>query len=192
MSETVSDLLEAAAAGDPSAVDRLYPLVYEDLRRRASRQRQRHIAGATLNTTALVHESYLKLAKSPPRAKDRAHFLAIAARAMRQVLVTYAERQTAQKRGGGTPDARLDDVPPLAALSDGQAEDLVALHDALDRLEAAVGERPARVVECRFFAGLSIEETADALGVSEPTVKRDWRAARAWLFARLGTDVLSS
>ena len=190
MSETVPDLLAAAANGDATAVDRLYPVVYEDLRRRASRQRQALLGGATLNTTALVHESYLKLVASPPEARDRAHFLSIAARAMRQVLVTYAERQTAQKRGGDAVDVRLDDGPPLAALSDGRAEDLLSLHDALDRLERAVGARPARVVECRFFAGLSVEETADALGVSAPTVKRDWRAARAWLYDRLGDDVL--
>ena len=190
MSETVPDLLAAAADGDATAVDRLYPVVYEDLRRRASRQRQALLGGATLNTTALVHESYLKLVASPPEARDRAHFLSIAARAMRQVLVTYAERQTAQKRGGDAVDVRLDDGPPLAALSDGRAEDLLSLHDALDRLERAVGARPARVVECRFFAGLSVEETADALGVSAPTVKRDWRAARAWLYDRLGDDVL--
>lgn len=188
--ETVPDLLAAAASGDADAVDRLYPLVYEDLRRRASRQRQRHLGSATLNTTALVHESYLKLAASPPDARDRSHFLAIAARAMRQVLVTYAERQTAQKRGGTRPDARLDDTPGLASITDGQAEDLLSLHGALGQLEAAVGARPARVVECRFFAGLSVEETAEALGVSAPTVKRDWRAARAWLFTRLGDDVL--
>lgn len=190
MSETVPELLAAAADGDAEAVDRLYPIVYEDLRRRASRQRRALLGGATINTTALVHESYLKLVSSPPDACDRSHFLAIAARAMRQVLITYAERQMAQKRGGAQSDLSLDDAPGVASLSDRQAEDLITLHDALDQLEAAVGERPARIVECRFFAGLSVEETALALGISEATVKRGWRAARAWLYARLDGDVL--
>ena len=192
MSESVSDLLAAAAVGDDAAIDRLYPLVYDDLRRRASRQRAALLGPATLNTTALVHESYLKLAASPPEANDRGHFLAIAARAMRQAIITYAERRSAQKRGGGLPDVPLDDAPQLADLSATQADDLLALHNALDELEQAVGERPARVVECRFFAGLSVEETADALGISAPTVKRDWRAARAWLYARLGADALAA
>ncbi|MGB3543028.1 ECF-type sigma factor [Rubrivirga sp.] len=190
VSESIPDLLAAAATGDADAVSQLYPIVYEDLRRRASRQRQALLGRATLNTTALVHESYLKLVAAPPDAVDQSHFLAIAARAMRQVLVTYAERQTAQKRGGAHADVALEDAPPVAVLEGRSAEDLLSLHGALDRLEASVGERPARVVECRFFAGLSVEETAAALDVSQPTVKRDWAAARAWLVAHLDGDVL--
>ncbi|MEM6784523.1 MAG: ECF-type sigma factor [Bacteroidota bacterium] len=190
---SIPDLLAAAAEGDAQAVERLFPLVYEDLRRRAARQRRALLGGATLNTTALVHESYLKLVASPPRANDHAHFLAIAARAMRQVLVSYAEQQRAQKRGGDARAVGLDEAPTLVGnASEDRSDDLLALHAALDRLEEAVGERPARIVECRFFAGLSVEETAMALGVSAPTVKRGWRAARAWLYTRLESDILGS
>lgn len=188
---SIPGLLAAAANGDAQAVEQLYPLVYDDLRRRAARQRRALLGGATLNTTAIVHESYLKLVASPPQANDRAHFLAIAARAMRQVLVSYAEQQRAQKRGGDAAPVGLDDAPTVAnGQAEGRADDLLALHAALDRLEVAVGERPARIVECRFFAGLSVDETAAALGVSAPTVKRGWRAARAWLYTQLETDIL--
>ena len=140
-----------------------------------------------MNTTALVHEAYEKLLGKDD-FESRAHLLATASRAMRQVLVTYAERRGAKKRGGATPDLSLDDVQ-VAFLTDAQADDVLALDQALDRL-ARIDARDAQVVECRFFGGLSAEETAAALDVSESTVTRSWRAARAWLRSELADDMV--
>jgi RNA polymerase sigma factor (TIGR02999 family) len=159
-------------------LDALYGAAYEELRRLASAVR-RSDPGTTLSPTTLVNEAWLKLAASPPRAPaSRLHFKRIAARAMRQVLVEAARRRSAEKRGGGkvalvTFDEGLD-------AADVQADDVIALHDALDAL-AVQEPRLAGMVECRFFGGLSAAETAEAIGVSEATVLRDWRAARAWL-----------
>src|SRR5690606_16367285 len=152
----------------------------------ARHHRARWHGNDTLNTTALVHEAYLKLVGGEDGYAGRAHFLAVASKAMRHVLYTYAERQAAQKRGGGAADLPLDEaalVPPH------RAEAVVALEEALARLEV-VDERAARVVECRFFGGLEVEETAEALGVSARTVTRDWAAARAWLYGELKRDLL--
>jgi RNA polymerase sigma factor (TIGR02999 family) len=155
----------------------LLPETYEDLRRMAHRQIRRFGGTPTLSTTALVHEAYLKLAPSAGIFKDRGHFLALAARAMRQVIVDYARERQAQKRGGGQAAVPLD---PEHEAADMQAERILVLSDALGRL-GAVDERAARVVECRFFAGYSEEETAEALSVSARTVERDWVKAREWL-----------
>jgi RNA polymerase sigma factor (TIGR02999 family) len=184
----IAVLLQAASEGDSRALDELFDALYEELRRLAHAQRARWQGDTTLNTTALVHEAYLKLSRARRMTVvDRGHFFALASRAMRQVLVTYAERRRAQKRGGDAAVIPLDEANPV---SSEQAGEILAIHRALDRL-ANVSERPVRVVECRFFAGLSVPETAEALGVSAATVKRDWTMASAWLraeLAELGVD----
>ncbi|HET8762903.1 MAG TPA: ECF-type sigma factor [Gemmatimonadales bacterium] len=159
-------------------LDALYADAYEELRRLASAVRRSDPA-ATLSPTTLVNEAWLKLAAAPPAAPaSRLHFKRIAARAMRQVLVEAARRRTAGKRGGGAAAMVTFDEGLDAAGA--QADDVIALHDALDAL-AVEQPRLAQMVECRFFGGLSAAETAEALGISEATVQRDWRAARAWL-----------
>jgi RNA polymerase sigma factor (TIGR02999 family) len=171
------ELLRAAARGEAGAVDRLFTQAYDELRGVAGRLRRRNPHG-TLDTTALLHEGWLKLSGGQSvSATDRAHFIAIVARAMRQVLVDAARRRLAGKRGGGAPLVTFDDSGAEAAF---EPEQYLALEQALTELEAAEPRR-ARVVECRFIGGLSVEETATVLGVSTPTVKRDWRVARAWL-----------
>jgi RNA polymerase sigma-70 factor (ECF subfamily) len=174
----LTELLRAYAAGDAAAFDRLVPLVYDDLRRVARRQLRRGSRGAVLDTTALVHEVWFKLSDGGTVAwQDRGHFLAVSARAMRQVIVDEARRRNAGKRGGGRVDAVLDEARVASA---GDALQVLAIDQALDRL-AARSPRLAQVVECRFFAGLGEEETAEALGVSLRTVQREWTRARAWL-----------
>jgi RNA polymerase sigma factor (TIGR02999 family) len=159
--------------------------VYHELRRLAHRELRRERGDQTLGSSALVHEAYLKLVHVDRVAwQSRAHFYATAAQAMRRVLINYAAGKWTQKRGGGAPHVALDDasdeVGEAVAMADERAAELVALDEALGRLEV-LDPRLARVVECRFFGGLSVEETADALHVSPATVKRDWVAARAWL-----------
>ena len=175
----VTRLLEAARHGEGGALDRVVPLVYDELRQMAARQLRRERAGHTLHATALVHEAYLKLAGGcTVEAVDRGHFMAIAARAMRQVLVDHARRRNAEKRGGDWEQTTLSDgVRPLEF----QPDELLALDRALDELD----ERQRQVVECRFFAGMEEEEIAVALGVSARTVRRDWVKARAWLYRSL-------
>ncbi|MGD8698783.1 MAG: sigma-70 family RNA polymerase sigma factor [Gemmatimonadales bacterium] len=175
----VTRLLEAARHGEDGALNRIVPLVYDELRRMAARQLRRERVGHTLHATALVHEAYVKLAGSGAvEASDRGHFLAIAARAMRQVLVDHARRRNAEKRGGGWEQTTLSDGDrPL----DFQPDELLALDQALDELD----ERQRQVVECRFFAGMEEDEIAAALGVSARTVRRDWVKARAWLYRSL-------
>lgn len=180
----ITELLKAIAAGEEAAMDELFEAVYGELRRLAHGQRARWRGEETLNTTALIHEAYLKLSSArEPRWEDRGHFFAVASKAMRQILIDRARRSQAEKRGGerrrkSLSSAELPAVPPQA-----RAE-LLSLHEALTRLEE-FDERQARVVECRFFGGLGVEETAEAVGVSTATVKRDWRAARAWLYNQL-------
>jgi len=174
----VTELLVAVNAGSPAALDEVFTRVYDELHRLAHHVR-RDRAGATLDTTALVHEAYLKLATAMPAMNDRRHFLAVAARAMRQVLVNAARDANAQKRGGDVELVTLSDADAAFARTV-RPEELLALDDALERL-AKLDARQAAIVECRFFAGLDVEETAEILGISAPTVGRDWRAARAWL-----------
>lgn len=179
----VTQLLIAFRGGDREAFDRLVPLVYEDLRRIARRHLRRGRPGATLDTTGLVHEAYLKLVDQTRATwQDRGHFLAVSARAMRQVVIDHARRHAAEKRGGGERPVTYDDARVGV---DEEAERLLAVDRALDRL-GEKNERLARVVECRFFAGLSEEETSAALGTSLRTVQRDWMRARAWLREELG------
>jgi RNA polymerase sigma factor (TIGR02999 family) len=178
----VTRLLAAVRAGEPAAMDQVFGLVYGQLRALARRQRRRGPHGATLGTTALVHEAYLKLAHREGLAlQDRAHFFALAARAMRQILVDYARERQTLKRGGGVPALPFDDERPAAG---GEALDVLSLDDALSKL-GRLDDRLVRLVELRFFAGLSIEETAELLGVSERTAKRDWQRARAFLHHEL-------
>jgi RNA polymerase sigma factor (TIGR02999 family) len=174
----VTRALVALSAGDSAAMDRLLPLVYDHLRRVAERELRRERAGHTLSPTALVHEAYLKLVQLDRITwEGRAHFFGAAASAMRRILISYARMHKAEKRGSGAERVPIEDV--VLAARDRPA-DLLALDEALTRL-AAAHPRQAQVVELRFFAGMEIEAVADALGVSAPTIKRDWTAARAWL-----------
>ena len=177
----VTQLLEAVRAGDSRAMDRLVPLVYEELRALAKRELYREQPGHTLHATALVHEAYLKLAGSGMPASDRAHFLAIAARAMRQVLVDHARRRKALKRGG---DAVCTTLTDGGAPVDFRPDELIALDEALDKLEP----RQRQVVEFRFFAGMEEKEIAEVLGISDRTVRREWVKARAWLYRSMYPD----
>jgi RNA polymerase sigma factor (TIGR02999 family) len=175
-------LLLHASRGKRDAVDALFPLVYEELRRRAHAYLRDERTEHTLSTTALVHEVYLQLiAVERVEWRDRVHFLAMAARAMRRILVDSARRHRAAKRGGGAGHLSLDEAP---ALSIQTPEEMLALDDALERL-AAQTERLARTVELRFFGGLTIEETAGALGIAPSTVELDWQKAKAWLYREL-------
>jgi len=180
-STTLSDvtrLLEAMNDGDPEAGDRLIPIVYDELRRLATAYMRRERGGHTLQPTTLVHEAYLKLVDQRSVLwQGRSHFFGIAAQAMRRILVDHARRRTASRRGGGRRDTLLDDYPA----PEENPLDLISLDVALEQL-MRVDARQARTVELRFFGGLSVEETARVLGVSQVTVKRDWRHAKAWLY----------
>lgn len=185
----ITEALVALREGTPGAMERLMPLVYDQLRRMAHRQLGMEPTGHTLTTTALVHEAYLKLVdQTRAQWQDRAQFFAIAARAMRRILIDYARRYRAERRGGGPdgPASRLslDDVDiPVAE----RAATLLALDDALERLGRT--DAPlAQVVECRFFGGLTEDETAEALGVSRRTVARDWALAKGWLYQELSGE----
>ncbi len=184
MQTTVTRILEAARAGDAPAMEKLFPLVYEELHQRAHWQRQKWHGDLTLNTTALVHEAYLKLVdQSKAEWRDRAHFLSVAAKAIRHILIDYARQRRAEKRGGDTPKYSLEELQLAGmeiAMTDEKADTLVALEEALKLLEEE-NEREAKVVECRIFGGMTVEETAAAIGVSERTVKSDWSMAKAWL-----------
>ena len=183
----IDRLLGELRAGDPSAVERLFPLVYDELKRIARLQRRSWLDADTLNTTALVHEAYVKLARGRESDwRDRAHFLAVAATAMRSILVDHARRRTRAKRGHGRPTRDLTTVHELIAAPAalGDADLLLALDGALDRL-ATFSARQGRIVECRFYGGMSIEETAEALNISSASVKRGWAMARTWLFREL-------
>ena len=181
----ITRLLRRWGEGDPEAFDRLVPIVYDRLRQLA-RQRLRSDPGATLDTTGLVHEAYLKLADAP-RAdlRDRGHFLALASRVMRNLLADHARARRAAKRGGGS--APLSLVEEAAWMPDVDLDAVAALDAALVRLEA-LDARQSRIIEQRYFGGLSLEETAEALGLSLATVKRDLRSARAWLAAELADE----
>ena len=181
---TDSGLLEAVERGDAVALTALFSLVYRELRILAHQQRRRWHGHITLDTTALVHEVYLKMSgQERASSKSRAHFFAIAAKAMRHILCNYARDRSRKKRGGGVQHVRLEagwEVVGHLQLTDDQTERLTALDDAL-RAFSSIAERQAKVVECRFFGGMSIEDTATALGISTRTVQRDWIFARAWL-----------
>jgi len=177
-SSTVTHLLERLREEDRDALDALLPLVYDELHRLAHLELRGEGPDITLRTTALVHEAYSKLVDNHAvNWQGRSHFFGVAARAMRQVVINRARKRQAQKRGGNAPHLPLDEGRIAV---DQQADRLVALDEALDRL-AAIDDRQSRVVECRYFGGMTIEETATALDVSPSTVKRDWRTAKVWL-----------
>ena len=181
----VTQLLDAIERGDPDAAGRLWPLVYDELRRLAGAQMAREKAGHTLDATALVHEAYIRLAARPDQAyASRRHFYAAAAQAMRRVLVENARSKGRVKRGGG----RRREHPDLDAFqAGGPAEDLLTLHDALEQF-AAHDPLKARLVELRFFAGLTLEQAAGCLDISPSTADRAWRYARAWLLTAMSDD----
>ena len=180
----VTTLLEEARSGEP-VLDKILPLVYDELCSLAQSQRYHLGPPELLDSTALVHEAYLKLEGRDYTAwKDRRHFFRIAARVMRDIVVDHARRQRADKRGGSAPHVSLDDAPPLP---DVKVEDVLGVHDLIERLEA-IEPRQARVVELRYFVGFTINETAEVLDISPATVKRDWRSARAWLYSELRDD----
>lgn len=183
-SEAITELLLRSRDGERTVFDELFAQVYDELSKIAQRQLRRFRPGDTLNTSALVHDAYLRLVDQTVATwKDRGHIFATAARAMRFVVVDFARRQSAQKRGGAVSLLRLDDVDvPVEE----QAELLLALDDALSRL-ASADERLSRIVECRFFAGLTEIETAEALGLSDRTIRREWLKAKAWLHCELST-----
>ena len=178
----VTRLLVAYGDGDLDALDRLMPLVYDELRQLADQHLRGERAGHTLNTTALVHEAYLRLVDQTHASwANRAHFFSIASHMMRRILISYARKRKAEKRGAGAPHTLLDDKE--IAL-DERAHELLLLDDALTRL-SQLNERLVQVVEYRYFGGLTIAETADVLDVSTMTVKRDWGKAKAWLYREL-------
>lgn len=182
----VTELLRAWSAGDKAALDRLTPLVYSELRRMAHRYIVRENSGQILQTSALVNELYLRLVDVPSvEWQDRAHFFALCARMMRHILTDFARSRRYQKRGGGAVRISLDQAP---LVSRDLGASLVALDEALKGL-AEIDPRKSQVVEMRFFGGLSVEETAEALKVSPETVKRDWKAAKAWLSREMGKAV---
>jgi len=182
----ITQLLIEARGGNRVALDKLFPMVYDVLKRIARKQRRNERDDLTMRTTDLVHEAYMKLIDHREIDwKNRAHFFAISARAMRRILVDYARTKTRQKRGGDQVRVTLEEANMV--LSQESAVDLLALDEALTRLEK-VSERASKVVEARYFAGLNIDETAEALGVSEMTVKRDWTMAKGWLKMALEED----
>jgi len=182
----VTELLQRWGEGDRDALDQLVPRVYEHLRRVAHHRLRHEDTSPSLNTTALVHEAYFKLVDlRRARFRDRAHFLAMASRVMRRLLIDHARARRAARRGGGAGAVELTEA---LSVSDSQADALAELDDALNRLEQ-VDARQSAILEQRFFGGLSLEETAEAVGVSLATVKRDLRFARAWLAAELGAEI---
>jgi RNA polymerase sigma-70 factor (ECF subfamily) len=183
--EDLTGLLIEWREGDESALEKLTPLVYDELRRIAHRYMQRERNGHTLQTTALVNEAYLRLAgQQKIQWQSRAHFFAVSAQVMRHILIDHARRRHYAKRGGEASQVQLEDT---AAMSQQLAAELVALDEALDEL-AKLDPRKARVVELRYFGGLSLEETAEVLEISVMTVRRDWRAAKAWLFKAVNSE----
>jgi RNA polymerase sigma-70 factor (ECF subfamily) len=180
--QRVTELLAHWSHGDDAALAELTPLVYQELRRLAHHFMEGQRPDHTLQTTALVNEAYLRLAdQTNPRWQNRAHFFAVAARAMRQILVSYARSNRAQKRGGGAARIELDET---AILSPQQSNEIVDVHEALEKL-ATLDSRKAQVVELKFFGGLNYEEIAEVLKIARMTVRRDWEFARLWLYTEL-------
>lgn len=185
-SSPVTALLERWRSGDQNALDALMPLVYDELRRLAHHYLRKERSDHTLQSTALVHEAYLRMAgQSPPQWQNRAHFFGIAAHLMRQILVEHARGRDAAKRGGGATRLALDESLSISRPND---VDIIILDKALQQL-TELDSQQGRIVELRFFAGLTIEDTSEVLGVSPATVKRDWVSARAWLFRAMSGEL---
>jgi RNA polymerase sigma factor (TIGR02999 family) len=177
-------ILKDIEQGDAQAADRLLPLVYRELRKLAAAKMAREAAGQTLQPTALVHEAWLRLGGAEqPDWKNRAHFFAAAAEAMRRILIEHARRHRTQRHGGGLRRVEIDDIPNEIA-DPGSDDELLAVHESLDRL-ASHDARKAELVKLRYFVGLTLEQAAEVLGVAVPTAKRDWTYARAWLFKEI-------
>jgi RNA polymerase sigma-70 factor (ECF subfamily) len=180
--QRVTELLVQWSQGDDAALAQLTPLVYDELRRVAHHHLSRQRPGHTLQTTALVNEAYLRLAdQTNPRWENRAHFFAVAARAMRQILVSYARSNRSQKRGGGAFKVDLDEV---ALVSPAESKEIVDLHEALEQL-SELDSRKAQVVELKYFGGLNYDEIAEVLKISRITARRDWEFAKLWLYTEL-------
>ena len=180
--QNITQLLNDLSEGNNVAIEKLLPLVYDELRKISSKYLRDEYRQHTLQTTELVHEAYLKLIGDQKISwQNRAHFFGIAARTMRQILVDYARKRNAVKRGGGERKLTLDQTPLLSEVSD---EKILALDEALKRLES-IEERSSKIVELRYFSGLTIEETAEILQISPATVKRDWNFAKAWLYREI-------
>lgn len=186
--QDVTKLLAEWSKGDQAALEALIPLIYSELRRLAGHYLSQEKPGHTLSATALVHEAYLRLVKQRVTWQNRAHFFGVAAQMMRRILVDHARSHRYAKRGGGALTLTLDQA---LATSQQKELDLVALDEALHSL-AKLDERQSRMVELRFFGGLSIAETSEVLGVSTPTVKREWASARAWLYRELSRGSLDA
>jgi RNA polymerase sigma factor (TIGR02999 family) len=183
--ENITDLLVSYGRGDKESLDKLMPVVYDELRRQAARYLRREQPGHTLQTTALIHEAYVRLVdQRNVQWQNRAHFFGIAAQMMRRILVDHARTKKRAKRGGSDIKVSLDDATVAVK---GQDLDVVALDEALERM-AEIDEQQSRVVELRFFSGLTVEETAEVMGISPATVKRDWSMAKAWLHRELSGD----
>jgi RNA polymerase sigma factor (TIGR02999 family) len=188
MSE-VTRILEAIEAGQTQVAERLLPLIYDELRRLAAAKLSREPAGQTLQATALVHEAWLRLAGEQRRQwQGRTHFFAAAAEAMRRILIDNARRKHAVRHGGDLQRVSIDDSTAQIAAPVENEDEMLAVHEALDRLTAH-DSRKAELVKLRYFVGLTTEQAAEALGISEPTAKRDWAYARAWLFREIGRQV---
>src|SRR6266550_1876120 len=184
--QRVTELLMQWSKGDDAALTDLTPLVYEELRRLAHRHMRGERPDHTLQTTALVNEAYLRLAdQTHPRWQNRAHFFALAARVMREILVSYARSQRSQKRGGGALKVELDEA---AIVSPAESKEIVDLHEALERL-AILDSRKAQVVELKYFGGLNYDEMAEVLKISRVTVRRDWEFAQLWLYTELHSAI---
>ncbi len=176
-------LIQKFSQGDSAALNQLFEMVYDELHTMAKKQRSRWNGIETLNTVALIHETYLKLWKNQPNhIENRRHFFAIAAKAMRQILINYAEKRTAQKRGGDVTPITAEDLELVE--DDYAAQELLELHATLNRLEKK-NERQSKVFECRFFGGMTVDDTAYVLNISPATVKRDWQAACNWIYGEL-------
>jgi RNA polymerase sigma factor (TIGR02999 family) len=184
--ENITELLASYGRGNKESLDQLMPIVYDELRRQAARYLRREQAGHTLQTTALIHEAYVRLVdQRNMQWQNRAHFFGIAAQMMRRILVDHARSKKRVKRGGSEIRVSFEDANVAAK---GQDLDVVALDEALERL-AQIDEQQSRVVELRFFSGLSVEETAEVMGISKSTVKRDWSMAKAWLHRELSGEI---
>ena len=180
--DEITVILNRVVNGDSNAAHQLLPLVYDELRKLASARMARESGGQTLQATALVHEAWIRLgADSQPTWQNRAHFFAAAAEAMRRILIDGARKRQAQRHGGGLERVEFDDSAPEIISPCGPDDELLSVHESLDAL-AVEDSRKAELVKLRYFAGLTLEQAADALGVSVPTAKRDWNYARAWLF----------
>ena len=185
----ISLLLQKVQDGDEAALNELFPLVYEELHSIAQKQRQKWQGDYTLNTTALVHEAYIKLInQKDAQWNNKSHFYGVASKAMRHILINYAKHRKRKKRGGDQPKLSLEEnkiaIENVITLDEDRADTLLAMDRALNKLEK-MSSRQAKIVECRFFGGLSIADTAEALGVSPATVKRGWAMAQTWLYQEM-------